>query len=207
MNVEDIIEELICRKAIIVHCSRPGRDGELTPKPLYPRDLEATIRDLETGGGRGISCSVIWPGHQDTFGAVGIVVEPRALSDILQMYGSDAGYSDEAGGLGEKPSAEKLVDTFDNSNGHNEWVLTGGKVVGIFISFTQPLEVARKTRLPAGLSEHERALIGEPIEAQPISISQIARDFPDLPIFAFVCGELMMLTRQHPMSAARAPVV
>jgi hypothetical protein len=203
MNIEDVNRELIRRNAIVVHCSRPGRDGEfLDPKPLYPLDLEATIRDLQAGSGRGVSCSVIWPEHQETFGAVGIIIEPGALSDIKLMHASDAGYSDQNGGLGAVPSLERLADTFDNSSGHNEWVLTGGRVLGVFISFTQPLAVARKTPLPAGLTEDERALFGEPVDAQPISISQIASDFPSLPIFAFLRGELVELTLGHPMTVA-----
>lgn len=107
MDIDTVKEELARHGAIIVHCSRPGRDGELgEPKPLYPDDLKQTIRDLAIGEARPVSCSVVWPKHQDTFGDVGIVVEPQNLSDIVEMHTGDAGYSKEIGGLG---GVDKLV--------------------------------------------------------------------------------------------------
>lgn len=200
MDVDTVKEELVCHGAIIVHCSRPGRSGELgEPRPLYPDDLKQTIRDLAIGGVRTISCSVVWPKHQDTFGDVGIIVEPRTLSDILLMHTGDAGYSPELGGLGNPPSLQGLADTFAHSEGHNEWVLTTANTLGIFVLCKDPLEVARKVPPPVGLTEDERALFGELIAACSISIEEIAADFPTLPIFGFVEGELIKLA--HARSA------
>lgn len=190
MDIDTVKEELARHGAIIVHCSRPGRDGELgEPKPLYPDDLKQTIRDLAIGNARPVSCSVVWPQHQDTFGDVGIVVEPRNLSDIVEMHTGDAGYSKEMGGLGSPPSLKGLADTFAHSEGHNEWVLTAADTLGIFVISGDSLEVARKL----DLTEDERALYGEPIMACSISLGEIAADFPSLPIFGFVAGELVTL--------------
>lgn len=194
MDIDSVKGELVRHRAIIVHCSRPGRDGEFgEPKPLYPDDLKQTISDLAIGGVRPVSCSVVWPEHQDTFGDVGIIVEPRTLSDIIEMHTGDAGYSKELGGLGDPPSLKGLADTFAHSDGHNEWVLTAADTLGIFVIFKDPLEVARKIDLPDDLTEDERALYGEPIMACPISLQEIAADFPSLPIRGFVEGNLVTL--------------
>jgi len=194
VDIDNVKEELARHGGIIVHCSRPGRNGEFgEPKPLYPDDLKQTIRDLAIGGVRPVSCSVVWPKHQDTFGDVGIVVCPRTLSDIVEMHTGDAGYSEELGGLGNPPSLKGLADTFAHSEGHNEWVLTAADTLGLFVISEHSIEVARKIDLPDGLTEDERALYGEPIMACSISLEEIAADFPSLPIFGFVAGELVKL--------------
>lgn len=193
MDIETIRCELVRQQAIIVHCSRPGRDGEIgAPKPLYPDDMRQTIRDLDAGDVRSVSCSVIWPGHQETFGDVGIIVAPRTLADIKLMHASDAGYSDQLGGFGSPPSPEALAATFEQSNGHNEWVLVGGDVTGIFVKNDTP-SVARRMPPPDELSESERAMFGEPIVACPTTVEAIATEFPSLPIFTYRSGSLVKL--------------
>lgn len=196
MDIEELRAELSRREAIIVHCSRPGRDGETgPPKPIYPQDLKETIRDLSQGGFRPVSCSVVWPEHQATFGAVGIILEPRSLSEIQSMHPADAGYSVEFGGLGAAPSAEALRDTFEKSAGHNEWVLTGADVKGIFVNLTERVEVARRIPLPDDLPEVLRGLFDEVIVAVPITLEELKSDFPDLSLLAYVEGALKVI---HP---------
>lgn len=191
MDIADVRTELSRRNAIIVHCSRPGRDGELGPaKPIYPQDLKDTIRDLTQGGVREISCSVVWPEHQTTFGAVGIVVEPRTLSEIKYIHPTDAGHSEEFGGLGSAPSKAALKDTFEKSHGHNEWVLTGADVIGIFVNLTDQLEVARRIPVPNDIPEILRGPSDEMIFAMPITIKELKSEFPDFAIMAYVDGTL-----------------
>lgn len=146
------------------------------------------MRDLAKGGVREISCSVIWPAHQETFGAVGIVVEPRTIADIHSMCVTDAGHS-AAGGAGAPPSAEAVADTFEKSHGHNEWVLTGAEVKGIFVNLGQPVEVARRMPMEA-FPEEIRHLAGDGINPAPITFAEIASDFPGLPFFSFFDGVL-----------------
>ena len=193
MNIQTIRCELVRQQAIIVHCSRPGRDGEIgAPKPLYPDDLRQTIGDLDAGGVRPVSCSVIWPGHQETFGDVGIIVAPRTLADIKLMHSSDAGYSEQLGGFGGPPSPKALAATFEQSSGHNEWVMVGADVTGLFVKNLTP-SVARRMPPPDELSESERAMFGEPIVGCPTTVEAIATDFPSLPIFTFRSGSLVKL--------------
>lgn len=193
MDIETIRCELVRQQAIIVHCSRPGRDGEIgAPKPLYPEDLRLTIRDLNAGGVRSVSCSVIWPSHQETFGDVGIIVAPRTLADIKLMHYSDAGYSEQLGGFGGPPSPEALAATFEQSSGHNEWVMVGADVTGIFVKKGTP-SVARRITPPDELSESERAMFGDPIVACPTTVEAISADFPTLPILTFRSGSLVKL--------------
>lgn len=197
MKVGELNETLFAHKAVIVHCSRPGPGGETTGarKPLYPRDLIETIRDLEAGSVREVSCSVVWPDHLETFGAVGIVLEPREIDDIVRMSPTDAGTVPGVGGFGKPPSKQALAETLHSSEGHNEWVLVGARVRGIFVHPTMDLMVARAVDIPSsmGLSEEEAILLGiegETVEPCYITHQQIRIDFPDLPLLTYVGGEL-----------------
>lgn len=207
MTIDDVEGELIGRNALLVHCSRPGRDGEFGPdkKPLYPQDLRDTSRDLQVGAVRKVCCSVIWPEHQETFGAVGIILAPRHLSEIHSMHTSDGGFSEEGGGMGVPPSPSALQRTFEASEGHNEWVLTGAHTIGIFVNLTMPLEVARQLPPPDNLEGEARLLFGTPVFAMPISIPEIAADFKGLPLLSFVGGALVQFLI-GPDGVARSPI-
>lgn len=194
MRIEEVMAELGRRHAIIVHCSRPGRSGEMgSPPPLYPDDLRSTIWDLAQGGVRPVSCSVVWPAHQDTFGSVGVIVAPRTITDIKTMHPTDAGFSEAGGGFGDPPSPAAVADTFANSVGHNEWVITGGEVTGIFVDMDGSLEVAKRMPPPDDLPEELREDIGEVVVAHPILLAEVQEDFPDLPIYGYVNGALTLV--------------
>lgn len=197
MRIEELKAELQRRNALIVHCSRPGRDGEIDkpPKPLYPDDLTCTIQDLKRGGGRGVSCSVIWPDHQQTFGAVGIILDPQCMNEIVSMHTSDAGYQDCIGGFGEPPSIDAVGKTFAASDGYNEWVITGANVRGIFINQSMPIEVARVAPIPDEIPDEQRYLFGESaVVACPITLQQVAADFDDLTLFTYEDGTLITIS-------------
>lgn len=89
MDIDQLISNLKSKEALIVHCSRSGRGNELKPNPLYPNDLKDTMRDLSTGGVRPVSCSVVWPAHQHTFGEIGIIVKPRHDKEIVRLNTGD----------------------------------------------------------------------------------------------------------------------
>ncbi len=76
MTYDELMRLLIERQALIVHCSRPGKNadeqryGNLSGDDLlFPGDLRNAI-DAVAGTGE-LSCSVIWPGHLKTYGCGG----------------------------------------------------------------------------------------------------------------------------------------
>lgn len=210
MNIKELLRVLESMDAIIVHCSRSNRGGEHTPKPLYPTDLRETMNDLTTVSGRSISCSVVWPAHQDAFGEIGIIVRPRAAGEIVRLSVCDGGTLADGQGAGEPLSKATVAQTFTAPNGHNEWVLIGGEVVGIFLNFKMGLYVARLLDTLPGMDAGEAAALGFKPEPYPhrISIPEIAADFPGLPLFGFVEGRLVelgpingALIERHPYSS------
>lgn len=183
MTLDDLHSQLIERSGFIVHCSRPGRGGETLgpPKPIYPDDLRAAISDLTNTTGRHVCCSVVWPGNQHTFGAVGVVIRPRQLSEITQVCPIDGGTGDDGKGFGLPLSRETFEETFANTEAYNEWVLVGGEIVGLFVSGCQPLQVARK-----------RSIGSLPPQVLPTDITppEIYADFPNLPVFTIWHGKI-----------------
>jgi len=184
MTTDELNAELTERGAFIVHCSRPGRGGETVgpPKPLYPNDLRAAISDLTNTTGRHVCCSVVWQGNQHTFGAIGVVIKPRQLSDITEVCPIDGGTGDDGKGAGLSLSAETFAETFKNTATYNEWVLIGGEIVGVFVSNDQPLQVARN-----------RSIAGLPASVLPTDITpaEIFADFPGMPVFAISGGKIV----------------
>lgn len=187
MILTNLFHILKSNEALIVHCARSNRGGELTPKPLYPNDLTGTIRDLATGGVRAVSCSVVWPAHQDTFGEIGIIVKPRSVGEIVRLSTGDGGTLEDGDGNGEPLSSAAVDRTFTHSIEHNEWVLTGGDVVGVFLNFGKGLYVARQ------VSGKDAEALGIPPGPYPfqVTVADVAADFPGLRLFGFVEGVLM----------------
>jgi hypothetical protein len=196
MTLPELLAELDSRQALIVHCSRPGRGGEIsqTPPPIYPDDLRATITDLAKGA-REISCSVVWPEHQRTFGTVGIVVRPHSTEAILRVGTSDAGNIDGLGGAASPFSSQAVAETFDSPSDYNEWVVLSGTVLGIFVNLSGQLEVARLIAPPIDEIDEGRRWLAPTSSVEPvgISLSEIQADFPDLPIYTFVRGCLVTI--------------
>lgn len=200
MTFLELKAELAARNALIVHCSRPGKGGELKPTPLYPADLRATIGDLDANK-REACCSVIWPGHEETYGDIGIVISPRSLASIESIHAGDGGSSwDEASGrrigLGKPFSAEGVQQTFFQSVGHNEWVIRDADVVGLYVNLAAgTMQIARELPAPAGLPAH----LAEPaIFPDDISFNELREDFPLLPIYVFEAGTLRQRIANNP---------
>lgn len=197
MTLDELLADLDQRCALIVHCSRAARDGEkaLNSPPLYPDDLRGTIQDLAKGS-REISCSVVWPQHQHSFGAVGIVVRPHSTQAILRMGTSDVGNIEGLGGLGSPFSRDMVDKTFDECSDYNEWVVRGGDVEGLFINLTMQLEIAEERAFPIEqISEDQRAFAPQTVVgAVQITLDELRADFPDFPIYTFVRGTLVTIS-------------
>ena len=74
MTDDELICLLIERKALIVHCSRPGKADEGIDGLLFPADLK-NAAEICGKQHKELSCSLVWPTHVKTFGAIGIVLK------------------------------------------------------------------------------------------------------------------------------------
>lgn len=198
MTYEELIDLLVSRKALIVHCSRPGK-GDVGPNGrLFPDDLRDAIRICDTGSAD-LSCSLIWPGHAKTFGAVGIILRPRSTASITSAHPTDAGTSPDANGrrsgLGAPFSREAVMDTFANATDYNEWTVTDADTIGIFVNLEERLEVGKVVDLTQD-PNYDAALMGhsDPIVLpQPLSFKDVLTAFPDLPVYAFLGTEVVKI--------------
>lgn len=203
MTIEELLAELARRNALIVHCSRPGKGDEQVDGVFFPQDLRDAT-DL-CSRGSDLSCSVVWPEHTETFGAIGIVLKPRDTSSITLISDADAGTSlnRETGrreGLGSDFSQEAVASTFENPKDYNEWVVRDADTIGLFIHPLRPLEVARVINAAtafAGIDPNELPFdpeeLGTPSLIEPVSITfaEVADLFPDLPIYTFRDGRIV----------------
>lgn len=207
MDLPKLLKALESEGAFIVHCSRSNRGGEIAPKPLYPADLKCTIADLKAVSGRSISCSVVWPSHQETFGEIGIIVKPRAVEEIVRLSSTDGGTLEDGQGVGSPLSEEAVEEIFSAPSGHNEWVLIGGEVVGIFLNLSMGLFVARRLESLPGMDAAAAAAFGFGAEPYPheISIREVAADFPGVPLFCFVGGKLVEIDPNDKSTVLRHP--
>ena len=187
MTYDQMMEELVRRRALVVHCSRPGKSGD--DELLFPEDMRKAIAVVEDGSGA-LSCSVVWPAHQESYGAVGIVLRPRSTASITSLKSCDAGSSwDPAAGVrtgdGAPFSSEAVADTFENAAGYNEWVVRDAECVGIFVNLREPLEVARRFDVK-NLEGYDESMVdcGPVVAAGALAIDEIRREFPGLPILA-----------------------
>jgi hypothetical protein len=192
MTVDDLIETLRQHRALIVHCSRPGKGNVQDEEAVFPDDLRRAVDGAARSTG-GLSCSVIWPAHVHTFGSVGIILRPRSMQSVSEICFEDAGsYRDSNTGKRHshasiaQPLSEKAVaDTFLNAAGYNEWIVDDADTVGIFVNLQNPpLLVPR--RISVG---------GLPPSPQPqhINIDEIVSEFADLPVFAFAGPDIIQV--------------
>ena len=198
MTFDDLIDTLIKRKALIVHCSRPGKANEGTDALLFPHDMK-NATEICANQHKDLSCSVVWPQHIKTFGAVGIILRPRSTSSIMSICNSDAGtwidpQTGKKHGDGVPFSAQAVNDTFANPTNYNEWTVTDADTVGIFINFSEPLEVAKVTDVTK-MPGYDPAMGHQDptVVAQPISLKEIMDAFPTLPIYAYCGTELSQI--------------
>jgi hypothetical protein len=103
----------------------------------FPEDLRHAIT-ICAEEHRELSCSLIWPAHVKTFGAVGLILKPRSTASISSISPHDSGTSfDDAAkreGGGVPFSREAVDETFANSQDYNEWTVTDGDTIGIFVN-------------------------------------------------------------------------
>ncbi|MGE4302607.1 MAG: hypothetical protein AB7E24_01080 [Novosphingobium sp.] len=171
-----MLAKLDARQALIVHFSahalmRKGVD--------FPTDLKQVLAGKEPWP---LSCSVLTPGHHmNVTGSVGVILEPRAVEDVLRVHHGDAGAYDDAG-VNQSLGAVLSDATFDASiddtepGAYNEWRVRGARPVGIFVLDPTNILVRQKFSFegPYGLEED--------IAAQPISFDAIRAMFPGQPI-------------------------
>lgn len=200
MTYDELMGRLIERQALIVHCSRPGKNadeqryGGLSGDDLlFPADLRNAI---EAAGGTGeLSCSVIWPEHLRTYGAVGIVLRPRSTDAIRSISPIDAGSRwDEATrrriGSGVEFSAQAVDQTFANTTSYNEWVVADAECIGIFMHPNEPMEVAARVSMTAveGFDPSVMDATASVVGTVRIGMDRLWSDFPGLPILTYRNG-------------------
>jgi len=197
MTYEQLLQLLTERKALIVHCSRPGK-GDVGPDGLlFPEDLRNAIK-ICSEQHRELSCSLIWPDHVKTFGAVGIILKPRAFSSITSISPHDSGtMSDEDGkrqGMGVPFSAQAVEQTFANSKDYNEWTVTDADTIGIFVNLYEPLEIAKEIPI-ADIPGYDPSMsdMGSTIGPVRITIKEVIAAFPDLPLYGFAGTEIVKI--------------
>ena len=196
MTLDDLKTELGRRRALIVHCTRPGRDGERNALPIYPDDLRSAIHDIACNVNRPVSCSVVWPEHLSSFGPFGVAIRPTCLEGLGRLCPIDAGHG-AAGSDGKEFSAEALEQLFAESRpgAHNEWILTSGHVDAIWVNLAENLVVSREVPSPPdGDGEAANPYLPATIRAEvDITLEEIGADFPELPIIAFRGDECVLL--------------
>ncbi len=133
MNLENLIESLEERKALIVHMSHHSnmREGG-----VFPDDLNNAIQNKDIWP---LSCVVVWPNHTlfDLPGSVGVIFEPISVDNVISVFHCDSGsWADEHGddnSAGVPLSFDSFNTTFVGNVPYNEWRVKGAKVVGIFV--------------------------------------------------------------------------
>ncbi len=198
MNYEDLIAKLRQQRALIVHCSRPGQGDKAPDTPLFPEDLFYAIK-ICAEQNKELCCSVIWPGHMETFGDVGIVLKPRSIASVTMICTTDGGTHIDRNtgrrvGSGLPFGPQAVADTFENATGYNEWNVRDADTIGIFVkSRNQPLEVAALTDLTR-LHGYAPVLdTNKFVGSRYVGVSEIADRFPRLPIYFLEGGEIVDL--------------
>jgi hypothetical protein len=69
-----------------------GKEGKGVDGLLFPADLK-NAAEICAKDYKELSCSLVWPTHVKTFGAVGIILKPRSTKSITSISPIDAGTS------------------------------------------------------------------------------------------------------------------
>lgn len=194
MTDQDLLAELVSRKALIVHCSRPGKGDEGENALLFPDDMKKAVILCETGK-KEICCSVIWPGHVQTFGDVGIILKLRSTMAISMISTTDGGtsidpISGRRVGLGVPFSREAVLDTFTNPTDYNEWNIDAADTVGIFVKCGRAPQIASRFKLSDVPGYDPVMGTGTMIGPREITSDEINQAFPNLPILTIHNGEI-----------------
>ena len=198
MTYDDLIAELMRRKALIVHCSRPGQGDKAPDTPLFPKDMFTAMK-ICAEQNKELCCSVIWPEHIDTFGDVGIVLKPRSTASVTRICTTDGGTHIDPNtgyrvGSGAPFGPQAVADTFANATNYNEWNVQDAETIGVFVkSRNQPLEIATLID-PTQLHGYNPMLGTDKfVGSRYVTIPEIVAYFPRLPIYTFEAGEIVDL--------------
>jgi hypothetical protein len=195
MTDTQLLAELAKRKALIVHCSRPGKGDEGIGGLLFPNDLQNAI-GICAKESKELCCSVVWPDHIETFGAVGIILMPRSIKSITSICTVDGGThvdpkTGKRVGMGSPFSKQGILDTFAKATDYSEWNVQDADTIGIFLHPSDPLDVAKRVSL-ADLPGYEPSMgDGEVVGPVQISPAQVAAQFPGLPIYTFSGADIV----------------
>jgi hypothetical protein len=194
MTDAELIAELQHHKALIVHCSRTGKGDETIGGLFYPDDLKHAIRICSTG--TELCCSVIWPGHVETFGPIGIILKPRSTASVTSICFEDAGShvdptTGKRAGLGVPFSSQAVLDTFANATGYNEWNVGHADTIGVFMHPSDPWYVARPIKLSDVPGFDPAMGDGAMVGAVSVALPEIMAAFPSLPLYSFSGGEIV----------------
>jgi hypothetical protein len=196
MTKDELLELLKARKALIVHCSRPGKADEGLGGLLFPDDLKNAI-EICANQGKELSCSLIWPAHTHTFGAIGIILKPRSTASIASISPDDAGtaYDSVTGrrtGAGTPFSRHAVEETFLKASDYNEWTVTDADTIGIFVNLTESLVVAKVVPFMAiPGSDPSMPDIGLIVGQVELKLADVIAAFPGLPVYGFLETEII----------------
>lgn len=190
MTKDELLELLKARKALIVHCSRPGKADEGLGGLLFPDDLKNAI-EMCANEGKELSCSLIWPAHTHTFGAIGIILKPRSTASIASISPDDAGTAYDSV-TGTPFSRHAVEETFLKASDYNEWTVTDADTIGIFVNLTESLVVAKVvpfTEIPG--FDPSMADLGLVVGQVELKLAEIIAAFPGLPVYGFLGTEII----------------
>ena len=186
MTDAELVDELINRKAFIVHCSKPEKYDKGINGLLFPADLTNAIH-ICANPGKGLCCSVIWAGHVETFGDVGIILKPRSTASITLISNTDGGTRVDPAtgkrvGIGEPFSPQAEIDTFANAD-YNEWNVQDADTVGTFVKLPPPMpQVARIVDITT-IQGYDPMMGTDPMVIPvDITLAEIRTAFPGLPV-------------------------
>lgn len=196
MTDAELMDELINRKALIVHCSRPGKGDEGINGLLFPADLTNAIH-ICANQSKELCCSVIWPGHVATFGDVGIILKPRSTASITLISNTDGGTRVDPAtgkrvGVGAPFSPRAVMDTFTNATDYNEWNVQDADTVGIFVRLPPPMpQVARIVDITT-IQGYDPMMGTDPmVFPVDITLAEIRAAFPGYPVFSIEGGAIV----------------
>jgi hypothetical protein len=198
MNYDELMVELVTRKALIVHCSRPGKADLGSKGLLFPCDLH-NANDICANQGKELCCSVIWPGHVETFGDIGIILKPRSTASVTSICTTDGGtwFDPGAGkrlGAGDPFSRQTVIDTFLKATTYNEWNVRNVDTIGIFVaSEANTLQVAKAVD-PTQIPGYDPSLdLGRQVVPCDVTLPEIAAAFPNLPIYTIKGADIVQI--------------
>lgn len=196
MTYDELLNSLTSRNALIVHCSRPGKGDEGINGLLFPDDLK-NANNICGNQHKDLSCSLVWPAHTKTFGAVGIILKPRSTASITSISPADSGtsYDPMTGkrtGGGEPFSRQAVEDTFAKANDYDEWTVTDADTVGIFVNLREPLVVAQVVSFK-NIPGYDSSMpdMGPTVVQVELPLKDVISAFPDLPVYGYLGTEII----------------